>query len=98
MGAESSQRNAAALVAQISNLAYRRFASGKALKTLTSFKHAVALQNEILRYSRLKTCATRTFPTRFSIDSGFIVFVRLMVSRRVAGCAILKTETARANG
>src|SRR6266550_8077763 len=79
MNAEN--RKAAVAVAQVFNLLYRRFAIfaiGKALKTLTRFEHTVAPQNGILRYSRFKTCATRTFPTRFIIDPVSIVFVRFI--------------------
>jgi len=44
-------------VAQIFNLLYRRFAIGKALKS-EAFRQASGSQNEILRYGRLKICAT----------------------------------------
>ncbi len=45
-------------VAQIFNLLYRRFVIGRALDTCGRIQPARTLQNAILRYSRLKICAT----------------------------------------
>jgi putative ABC transport system ATP-binding protein len=45
-------------VAQIFNLPYRRFGIGRALEYRWCVKSIHALQNTILRYSRLKICAT----------------------------------------
>ena len=45
------------LVAQIFNLLYRRFAIGRVLQMRACFS-ADGWQNAILRYSRLKICAT----------------------------------------
>src|SRR4051812_859954 len=67
MNAEN--KKAAAIVAQVFNLLYRRFAIGKALKILIAIERTPAPQNGILRYTWLKTCATKGLPTRVIIDS-----------------------------
>ena len=45
-------------VAQIFNLLYRRFVIGKAWKQFEASRIAASPQNAILRYGRLKICAT----------------------------------------
>src|ERR1035441_1886156 len=45
-------------VTQICNLLYRRFVIGRSLGTRQLIGPARALQNTILRYSRLQICAT----------------------------------------
>jgi hypothetical protein len=51
-------------VAQIFNLLYRRFVIGKVPDACCRFEHAHGLQNPILRYSRLKICATLSLALR----------------------------------
>ena len=51
----SAQRG---LVAQISNLPYRRFVIGRAFESSSALALADLPQNAILRYSRLQICAT----------------------------------------
>ena len=46
------------LVAQICNLLCRRFVIGRASETWSALAFADALQNAILRYGRLRICAT----------------------------------------
>jgi hypothetical protein len=46
-------------VTQIFNLLYRRFAIGWALNGCRGVGSVRALQNEILRYGRLKICVTK---------------------------------------
>jgi hypothetical protein len=48
-------------LAQISNLLYRRFVIGRALNSGWRAESAPALQNGILRYSRLEICATSPY-------------------------------------
>jgi hypothetical protein len=57
-------RDGPALVAQIFNLLYRRFIIGKAPNICSCVGPTYAQQNAILRYSRLKICATRLPPMR----------------------------------
>src|SRR5215467_10035730 len=57
--------SSAAGVAQISNLLYRRFPTGKRLAVSAAAECAVAVQNGILRYSRLEICATKKAPNTF---------------------------------
>jgi len=46
------------VVAQVSNLLYRRFPIGKASESLSALKMWSVRRLEALRYSRLETCAT----------------------------------------
>ena len=49
-------------VAQLFNLPYRRFINGKVSVKPIAPDPADALQDEILRYSRLQICATSKWP------------------------------------
>jgi hypothetical protein len=57
-------RGRPALVAQICNLLYRRFAIGRAPNLGWRGESVRAQQNAILRYSRFQICATRLPPIR----------------------------------
>ena len=56
--AEANPHTAVDKVAQISNLPYRRFVIGRVPNACWRFERTHPLQNAILRYSRLKICAT----------------------------------------
>jgi hypothetical protein len=52
------RRSLSAIVAQISNLLFRRFSIGRRLEISSRRRYSMRLQNGILRYSRLEICAT----------------------------------------
>src|SRR5436190_12949470 len=57
-----SRLSSGGLVTQIFNLPYRRFLIGRGLVGRASCKLSSVLQNEILRYGRLKICVTSREP------------------------------------
>ena len=80
------------LVAQICNLPYRRFTIGRASESSSALVLAGALQNPILRYSRLQICAT--VYRRFTIGRASESLSALILAGAPQN-AILRYSTAR---
>src|SRR5438309_1782445 len=102
---DRTNAQAHACVAQIFNLLYRRFAIGRASKSPTPGLRD-GLQNTILRYSRLKICATTygmsrlmfvMMPGKNSLEFHKLEFLPIqLVTRPSAANARESSQTFRA--